>query len=164
MAAVVLGDVAVPVEGTGEQRLPLHAAPAKRAHPTGSPPSGSSALMAGEWPAGAVTPGTCPRSPYRGLGLSPAPGPLSATTTHHSPMCPSHNPPLHCRSAAIIAFVVLYSLTVFCPTAVRDELPIPQGLSLDTMAAISDLSLGWHSPFLPWMFQPDASPTPYRKH
>lgn len=33
VAAVVLGDVAVPVEGTGEQRLPLHAAPAKRARP-----------------------------------------------------------------------------------------------------------------------------------
>jgi hypothetical protein len=32
VASVVLGDAAVPIEGTGEQRLSLHAPPAKRAH------------------------------------------------------------------------------------------------------------------------------------
>lgn len=41
VAAVVLGDAAVSVEGTGEERLPLHAPPAEREQgpSSGSPPS-----------------------------------------------------------------------------------------------------------------------------
>ncbi|XP_023375797.1 spidroin-2-like [Pteropus vampyrus] len=121
-------------------------------------------------------------SPRRPVDSSPRPPPQSWPSLPSLPSLPSPPAPAATTNAAHKAPPTptlrappppnLQPLIGYWPRrlpgnavpAVREELPIPQRLRLDTMAAISDLSLGGHSSFLPWMFQPDASPAPHRKH
>lgn len=71
VASVVLGDATVPIEGTGEERLPFHAPPAEKAHAL----HWVTDLSAGyDQPARSIPP-----LPPEDTGPIPAPRPLSVT-------------------------------------------------------------------------------------